>query len=160
MDFQEIISIVFFIAYIVYRYFLKGKSEDTTANKPKRRQRPSREETAPQNTTPDNKKPSPFEEIFKELEKEFGGEEVQKETKSEPTPAYETTKAERDFLKEQEEMQRVAETEYGQAASKEAQTQFPNAIGKRKKTRKKKGTFDSRKAYMYKELLDRKHFEV
>lgn len=159
MDFQEIISLIFFVAYIVYRYFLKGKSEDDTEQKPERTPRPVRRETQPSNSNPKKQKPSTFEEILKEFEKELGGsDEKPKEVKKAIEPVVKQEKAKKEYQFTSEAMQKAAQQEYNSLQSREKPLKRKTLQDK--PVRKKNTSFDPAKAYMYKELLDRKHFKI
>ncbi|MEX2590587.1 MAG: hypothetical protein WD334_10325 [Chitinophagales bacterium] len=165
MDFQQLLSLLIFGAFIAIRYFMKSKSDKEA----KRKQKDVRSETTDSRRASDpESKPSPFGDFFEELEKEFYPEEheakqSQKETQTTEPSAEELFSPSEDpeFLRNQEEMQRAAEASYEKAKT-ELNSGKKRSVLKRKhlSEKKQKPAFNPRRAYMYKELLDRKHFEV
>lgn len=105
------------------------------------------------------KKKSTLEDFFEELEKEFNPEEYkrkdQNKSEVEPFPPVEDV----EYIRKQNEMQRAAEEEYAKARSGIASDEG-DIIKHDLSKRKKRAPFNPRKAYMYKELLDRKHFDI
>lgn len=163
MDFQNIVSFILFAAFMAFRYYIKNKSKDE-AKAPSNTENPYNKKEGKQGNLGEDakeKSTSSFEDFFKELEKELNPEAaipepVVAETKS---PSMET------FSEQQSEMQRIAEAEYQKTLSKYSE---PNNQTKTKAKAKpiqsnkksKLAGFNPRQAFMYKELLERKHFKI